>query len=248
MGSVHERRAVSDVNLHQGRLLLAALLVAMGCDTAPGRRASEPTSGATAASGTFGADASVGSGGAGGAGGSPTSVTRGTYAWPTAPGWSAEKIPFPLPFAPELPYQGVEELRFAPSFFEPEATSYWSYAFAWWLDDAAPLDQPALTGALTEYFRGLCAAVGGVKFQFEPEHFKTTLTLAVPQPASGSAYEGQIETYDPFTTGNALTLMVKARVFECGTHPVLLMGASPKGYADPTWSEVSEVLGLFECL
>ena len=43
-------------------------------------------------------------------------------------------IPFPLDFAPNLPYRGTEELRFAPGFFDPSAAGSWSYAFVWFVD------------------------------------------------------------------------------------------------------------------
>src|SRR5690348_7269453 len=56
--------------------------------------------------------------------------------WPTPEGWRREVIPFPLDFAPEIGYRGVEELRFAPRFFDPAAPTYWSYAFAWLLEGA----------------------------------------------------------------------------------------------------------------
>ena len=61
-------------------------------------------------------------------------------------------MPFPLDFAPELPYRGLEELRFAPKFFNPDAPAYWSYAFAWWLEKTAPIDEIALREALTPVF------------------------------------------------------------------------------------------------
>jgi hypothetical protein len=37
---------------------------------------------------------------------------------PVPDGWRTETIPFPLDFAPELKYEGVEELRFSPWMFE----------------------------------------------------------------------------------------------------------------------------------
>ena len=79
--------------------------------------------------------------------------------WPVPDGWRRETIAFPLDFAPALAHRGVEELRFAPGFFEPHAGGYWSYAFAWRTDDRAALDASALAGELTTYFRGLVAAV-----------------------------------------------------------------------------------------
>src|SRR3954468_9210935 len=49
------------------------------------------------------------------------------FEWPKPEGgWKTETIPFPLDFAPTIPLQGVEELRFAPGMFKPEAPGYWS--------------------------------------------------------------------------------------------------------------------------
>jgi hypothetical protein len=48
---------------------------------------------------------------------------------PTPEGWRTETIPFPLEFAPELDYEGLEELRFAPGMFKEGSADFWSYAF-----------------------------------------------------------------------------------------------------------------------
>lgn len=79
--------------------------------------------------------------------------------WEIPTGFRGETIPFPLEFAPELLHRGVEELRFAPGFFDPAAPGYWAYAFVWRTDDPAALDASALAAELTLYFRGLIAAV-----------------------------------------------------------------------------------------
>ena len=78
-------------------------------------------------------------------------------------GWKSETISFPLEFAPALAHRGVEELRFAPGMFDPNAPGYFAYAFAWRLDDAADLTADELGAELTTYFRGLLAAVDGDK-------------------------------------------------------------------------------------
>src|SRR5262245_24178101 len=50
---------------------------------------------------------------------SPPAVRSTTgFDWPVPAGWKHETIPFPLGFAPGLPFHGVEELRFAPGFFD----------------------------------------------------------------------------------------------------------------------------------
>ena len=86
-------------------------------------------------------------------------TTKATAPWELPAGYRSETIPFPLEFAPGLAHTGVEELRFAPGFFDPAQPGYWSYAFVWRTDDAAALDATALAGELTTYFRGLAHAV-----------------------------------------------------------------------------------------
>ena len=43
---------------------------------------------------------------------------------PTAKGWRTETIPPPLDFAPEVDFQGLEELRFAPGMFDAQAVDF----------------------------------------------------------------------------------------------------------------------------
>jgi len=135
------------------------------------------------------------------------------FEWPIPAGWKHETIPFPLDFAPMLPYHGVEELRFMPGFFKADAPDYWSYAFVWWLTDAPALDGPTLSADLAQYFRGLATAVGKDKYTFDPQRFRADLA------ATGSAAErmlsGDVSSYDPFVTGQELVLHVEVRLQRC---------------------------------
>ena len=42
------------------------------------------------------------------------------FTMPTPEGWRNETIPFPLEFAPNLGYEGIEEIRFSPGMMESE--------------------------------------------------------------------------------------------------------------------------------
>jgi len=81
-----------------------------------------------------------------------------SFSWPMPEGWQHETIPFPLEFAPDLPYRGVEELRFAPGIFKPDQAGYWSYAFVWWLDGKPALGAAELNASLERYFAGRASA------------------------------------------------------------------------------------------
>jgi hypothetical protein len=130
--------------------------------------------------------------------------------WPLPDKWRTEIIPFPLEFAPDLAHRGVEELRFAPGFFDPTSPGYWSYAFVWRLDDPADLDAAALAAELTTYFRGLVAAVDEQKRVTTPEEVAVRATA---RPAGGFDLEGRV--FDVFGTAAAVDLVGTAERRPC---------------------------------
>src|SRR5262249_19300809 len=147
-------------------------------------------------------------------------VAAATFRWPVAEGWKAETIPFPLEFAKDLPFKGVEELRFAPGMFKPEADGYWSYAFVWWLDGHPPLDANELQDDLSRYFAGLCTEVGKEKgLAIDPKRFATSLKAEGVAKSkldhAVHAYMGTVKTYDAFTTGKPIVLNVEVWVWDC---------------------------------
>jgi hypothetical protein len=160
--------------------------------------------------------------------------------WPLLEGWKREVIPFPLDFAPELPYRGKEVLRFAPRFFDPASPTYFSYVFAWVLDGSPALEAPALEADLARYFAGLCREVGGKKFQFDAARFRAHLAPAEARRAGARALRGTVETYDPFGDGRPLTLHVEVEIWDCpgGGPRVARFAASPADAAAPVWREL----------
>src|SRR4030095_5077344 len=71
--------------------------------------------------------------------------------------WQEEHIQFPISFAPQIPYSGVEELRFAPGWAVSTSDEYWSYTFLWWLEGKPSIDKDSLQKNLTFYYSGLLA-------------------------------------------------------------------------------------------
>ena len=176
--------------------------------------------------------------------------------WPVPPQWKHETIAFPLDFAPDISHRGLEELRFPPHFFEPVSPNYWSYAFIWWLDGQPAIDQPALEHDLMRYFRGLCTAVGGKKYRFDPARFRVTLTpMAAPDAQTSSeaggalAWRGQVRTYDPFATGAELLLFMDVQVRDCQAagRRAVLFAASPRPFTDDIWRVLTERQTSLKC-
>src|SRR6516225_1737845 len=88
-----------------------------------------------------------------------TAQQASPYSLPAPDGWGKERMEFPLGFAKDIDHKGVEELRFAPGMFKPEAPDYFSYAFMMWLEGSIPLDPLSLEKDLLKYYKGLCASV-----------------------------------------------------------------------------------------
>jgi hypothetical protein len=129
--------------------------------------------------------------------------------WATPSGFRSETIPFPLEFAPGLAHQGVEELRFAPGFFDPAAPGYWSYTFVWRTDDPAVLDAGALAAELTLYFRGLIAAVDAT--------VPGTDTITVRAAPAGARVTLAAHVIDAFKTKQPLDLVGWSERQACGS-------------------------------
>jgi hypothetical protein len=164
-----------------------------------------------------------------------------TFRWPVPEGWKSETIPFPLEFAKDLPYSGVEELRFAPGMFAPDQDGYWSYAFLWWLDGRPALGAAELQDALKRYFAGLITAVAKDKgFPVDPARFSASIQAAPrPQGKLGhdvEAFAGTVDSYDGFKTGAPIVLEVEVWVWDCAAKRAALMLASPKPPTAPIWS------------
>lgn len=180
-------------------------------------------------------------------------AVSGSFQWPLPQGWKEETIPFPLEFAPELPYQGVEELRFSPGMFKADQEDYWSYAFVWWLDGRPVLDAAELSSSLKRYFTGLCTAVAKDKgHPVDAARFAASvhaLAGARKQDHAVAAFAGTVDAYDAFVTGKPIVLNVEVWVWDCdrsGKRAALVL-ASPKPASAPIWSSLCQRRDAFAC-
>jgi hypothetical protein len=160
-----------------------------------------------------------------------------------APEWRRERLSFPLEFAPQIPFHGVEEITFAPGFFDPGAEDFWSYRFFWRLDGEPQLGQAELEKDLLVYFSGLSHAVGDRKYRFDASHFAARLHALGDAYEPGSfigAFSGTVDTYDPFVTGRPVSLNLKVTVSRCPERRrIVSVTASPQPYAHPIWQALA---------
>ena len=156
---------------------------------------------------------------------------------PTPADWRFERIDFPLPFAPELKYQGFEELRFAPGMFKPESETYFTYVFAMKITDDAALDAAALQTLLETYFRGLSGAVAkDKKLDIDTSKISAQVRDEPPKDKLARHFRATVESFDPFTTGKPLTLNVEMMVIDASqTDRRIFAALSPQPTDSPIW-------------
>lgn len=173
------------------------------------------------------------------------------FVLPQPEGWNAETIPFPLPFAPTLPYRGLEVLRFAPGMFDAQAEDFWTYAFVWWIDASHRIDGPRLAHDLEAYFAGLARLVAAsaedgesVSLAMDPD-----ATVVALEAAGPDAFTGTVRTVDAFTTGAslALGLRVTRRHCEAAGRQAMLFLLSPQAPEHPLWTVLEGISRGFRC-
>lgn len=165
---------------------------------------------------------------------------------PVPEGWSSETIPFPLEFAPELPYRGLEELRFAPGMFKQGDEGFWSYAFVWWIDRDDRVDVRTLESHLSSYYRGLTRAVGETR-SVNVSGARVRVEL---QAAGAGGFSGTVETFDAFTTHEQVRLKVRGEIRQCAAQArgVVFLTLSPQPSDHPIWRDLESIRLGFRCI
>jgi hypothetical protein len=169
---------------------------------------------------------------------------------PTPEGWKTETIPFPLGFAPELDYEGFEELRFAPGMFKPEEEDFWSYTFVWWVPAATEISAAILQRDLDAYYGGLNHGVND-KEENQPEIPAVRSTVRAVDVAEDAPleYAGTIDTFDSFVTQKPISLNFRAEVITCADqgHIAVYFELSPQATTHGVWENLHRIREGFRC-
>ncbi|SDB37317.1 hypothetical protein SAMN03097699_0970 [Flavobacteriaceae bacterium MAR_2010_188] len=152
--------------------------------------------------------------------------------------WAKETFKFPIGFAPELVYSGFEEAVFPPGWGNQESPEFWSYAFAWKVENIDSLSQKKLEEDLKLYFDGLMATR---KTQKHDSVFRTQVQLkSISSIENEHVYTGQIKLFDGFRTKKVLILNTKVTVHNYFEESIdlLLFRFSPKDFEDEIWKRL----------
>jgi hypothetical protein len=167
------------------------------------------------------------------------------YTLPLPAKWGSEKIPFPISFAPGIPFKGMEELRFTPDWNNAAKNDYWSYTFLWFIEGKPQLNSEVLQNYMAEYFNGLYRSNNKIKpvGNFTKAKFQKIKVMRGDQ----ETYQGTISSLN-FLTGKPIEFYVKIHVrnYPDTNHSALMYELSPKPYTNKVWLKLNEIVKGFE--
>ncbi|WP_117884306.1 serine hydrolase domain-containing protein [Aureibaculum luteum] len=155
--------------------------------------------------------------------------------------WGQEIFIFPIHFAPEIKYEGFEDIRFAKGWAKVDSDGFWTYAFAWSVKANSALSEKEIESNLQLYFDGLMTGVNKDKDKILP---KTLAQLDKKEDTNNKIiYTGKISIFDAFTTQKKMTLNVHVENYylERKKKAVVLFRFSPKYFEHDIWNKLNEV-------
>jgi hypothetical protein len=176
-----------------------------------------------------------------------------TYSWPLpARGWFTDKFDLPLPFVPELPYSGSEDLHQLNGFGTPASPEWWSYNYLLWLDGSPRITRDSLERDLLAYYKGLCNYFGPPAVTCNPSGFSSKVVRLGEVKLGGRStdvFAADITGYDPFFTGQPIALHMLISSFQCprAGHRAVLLSASPQPIGQGPWPALLENALQFRC-
>lgn len=170
------------------------------------------------------------------------------FSLPTPEGWRTETIPFPLGFAPELDYTGLEELRFAPGMFSAGAEDYWTYAFVWWIPIDTDPGIERLQTDLEAYFFGLTRVVARGN-GFDPGNPTYEARLNAVDESESGRLRGRVLTFDAFAARKPVELNARIENVRCEEQGrrALIFLLSPQSEGHAVWRSLETIRDGFRC-
>jgi hypothetical protein len=169
--------------------------------------------------------------------------------------WGSDpRTPFPVPWAPTLPYHGFVDLFFSPNFDRTDSPEYHSYVIFMSLEGTPALSAEQLQSDMLTWFRGLAVERGAAN-KFTPDLSKVSVTYKedpatsrTPGGAATRAFSGTETIYD--SHGKIITLNSEVRMISgCGTsnNTVFFFGMSLEPRDGDMWKQLDAIRDTFRC-
>jgi hypothetical protein len=170
------------------------------------------------------------------------------YTLPMPKGWGIERFSFPIEFAPQIPYKGVEDVRFAPGWGDSSSAEHWTYAFLWWLEGKPVVDASTLAAHLTTYYSGLVGRNLISRHIPADKVIPTTAKIKKDRTVAGDTetYSGTISMLNYLTQKpQVLNCIVHVKPCDAKQHTAVFFEVSPQASTHPIWKEMEQLWSGF---
>ena len=146
--------------------------------------------------------------------------------------WNQEVFHFPIPFAPEIKFEGFEDARFPEFWAKKDSADFWSYVFVWSINNPVEITSSALENNIEMYFNGL------MNYQNSVAHF-----IKNEPSRNANNYIGKLKTFDALVTKSNMTLNVTAEHFYCNQSRTtyIVFRFSPQDFGSVVWDKLENV-------
>jgi len=152
--------------------------------------------------------------------------------------WIKEIIEFPIGFAQEIKYEGFEDLRFPEGWSKEDSPNFWSYVWAWSINDTEEVTTNDLEKNIQYYFDGL---LGLDFYKIDDKPLRKTNAVFIKK--TESQFVGKVKTHDTRYTKKPMTLNVTVETFYCEqeNRTIIHFRFSPKPFENTVWDTLAEV-------
>jgi hypothetical protein len=167
---------------------------------------------------------------------------------PAPDDWRREQFTFPLPFAPSIPFEGTEYVRFSPAWARFAEEDGFTYIVLWDLKARAFEPQDFERG-LAVYFDGLMENVSRARKAGDPG-VGTVIALhpAAAVPGWDTTYGGRVWTLNAFSKAEPLALHMEISHRRCaGDRTQVLMAFSRAERSRPAWLALRGIRDKVSC-
>jgi hypothetical protein len=159
-------------------------------------------------------------------------------------GWGVERSLIQKEFAPQVPFKGVEDVRYAPGWGNAESEQYWSYGFLWYLDEPVEIGEEMIERNLNAYYAGLLNR--NIDKQNIPTRkilpVKTWVTAIAPENGDLQTYYGAIAMLDYMEQKPiALNCLVHVKSLPDQNKTFLFFEVSPQPLNDKIWKSLDQL-------
>ena len=159
-------------------------------------------------------------------------------------GWSTELFELPPAFAPQIPFKGVEDIRFPPGWGTVKSEEHWTYGFLWWLEETYTVDAAVLQTSLQAYYNGLLA--GNISSRNIPANKIIPTVAAIKKtntaPGDLATFTGTVSMLD-YHAQLPMLLHIAAHVKDSKLKKgaAVFFEVSPQPFTHPVWQQLHEI-------